>query len=168
LGTAAINVALAYLTNQAASRNADARLFLVSLAFLVSAGFLGLHALATPGALLPESNTGFTIATPVGLVLASVLAAASVSPLAGPRASLVLRHRSLLRGAVIGLMAVWAAVSLLQLPPLRDPLQAEKLGGPLAVFAIAAVIGYAFAAWRYLGIARRRRNPVALALVAAL
>jgi class 3 adenylate cyclase len=168
LGTATINVALAYLTNQAASRNADARLFLVSLAFLVSAGFLGLHALATPGALLPESNAGFTIATPVGLVLASVFAAASVSPLAGPRAAAVLRHRSLLRWGVMGLMVAWAAVSLLQLPPHRDPLPVEALSGPLVVFAVAAVIGYAFAAWRYLGIAQRRRNPVALALVAAL
>ena len=82
--TALFSVGLAYVTNVAAGRRRDARLVLVSLAFLSSAGFLGLHALATPGVLLSHPNTGFTIATPVGLILASVFAVASVSPLAGP------------------------------------------------------------------------------------
>ena len=65
--TALFSVGLAYVTNVAADRRRDARLVLVSLAFLSSAGFLGLHALATPGVLLSHPNTGFTIATPVGL-----------------------------------------------------------------------------------------------------
>src|SRR5690349_3881864 len=59
LVTAAINVALAYVTNVAAGRHRDARMVLISLAFLASAGFLGLHALATPGVLLPDANAGF-------------------------------------------------------------------------------------------------------------
>src|SRR6476646_6626819 len=80
LVTAAINVALAYVTNLAAGRYRDARLVLVSLAFLASAGFLGLHALATPGLLLPKANAVFVVATPVGLVIASFFAALSVSP----------------------------------------------------------------------------------------
>ncbi|HET9878328.1 MAG TPA: adenylate/guanylate cyclase domain-containing protein [Candidatus Limnocylindria bacterium] len=168
LGTAAVNVILAYLTNVAASRHEDARIFLVSMAFLVSAGFLGLHALATPQALIPESNAGFVIATPAGLVLASVLAAGSVSPLAGPRGGVVLRHRRRIRWSVIGLLAAWGAVSLLRIPPLRDPIAVEELNGPLAAVAIVALALYAYAAWRYLAIARRRRSPVALAMVAAL
>ena len=168
LGTAAVNVVLAYLTNVAASRHEDARIFLVSVAFLVSAGFLGLHALATPQAIIPESNAGFVIATPVGLALASALAAASVSPLAGPRGGMILRRRGLIRWAVIGLLVAWAAISLLRIPPLRDPIAAEELNGPMAVVAVLAVLLYAYAAWRYLGIARRRRSPVALAMVAAL
>jgi len=168
LGTAAVSVALAYLTNEAASRHSDARLFLVSLAFLVSAGFLGLHALATPGVLLPEPNAGFVIATPVGLIMAAFLAAASVSPLAGPRARIVLRHQGLLRWGVIGLMLAWGGVSLLRLDPLRTVVPAEVASGPVAVLAVAAIVLYAYAAWRYLGIARRRASPVALALVAAL
>lgn len=168
LGTAAVSVALAYLTNIAASRHEDARIFLVSIAFLVSAGFLGLHALATPQALLPASNAGFIIATPVGLVLASVLAAASVSPLAGPRGGVILRDRGLIRWTVIGLMVTWGAVSLLRLPPLRDPIAVEELTGPMTAVAVLAVLLYAYAAWRYLGSARRRRSPVALAIVAAL
>jgi len=53
LGVAAVSLALALLTNEAAMRRGDARLVLVSLAFGASAGFLGLHALATPGILLP-------------------------------------------------------------------------------------------------------------------
>jgi adenylate cyclase len=168
LGTAMVSVALAYLTNEAASRHADARIVLISLAFLLSAGFLGLHALATPGALLPEPNAGFVIATPVGLVLAAIVAAASVSPLAGPRAEAVLRHRSLLRWGVIGLLLAWGAASLLRLGPLRTLMTAEALSGPVAIPAAAGVLLYGYAAWRYLGIARRRRSPVALALVSAL
>src|ERR671918_18917 len=77
LVVALVNVALAYLTNEAAMRRRDARLVLISLAFGASAGFLGLHALATPGVLLPSSNLGFVIATPVGLTIAAGLAAAA-------------------------------------------------------------------------------------------
>ena len=168
LGTSAVSVTLAYLTNEAASRHADARIFLVSLAFLLSAGFLGLHALATPGALLPEPNAGFVIATPAGLILAALLAAASVSPFAGPHASIVLRHGRLLRWSVIGLLAAWGAVSLLRLDPLQAVMPAESLSGPVALSAAAGVVLYGYAAWRYLGIARRRASPVALALVVAL
>jgi hypothetical protein len=124
--TAAVNVALAYLTNLVASRHRDARLVLISLAFLASAGFLGLHALATPGVLLQGSNTGFTIATPVGLFIASLFSAASVTPLAGPRAAAVLRRRSLLLAALVASMATWAVVSLAGLPPLSGPLPARE------------------------------------------
>ena len=49
LGTAVVSAVLAYATGEAAGRRGDARLFYVSLAFLSSAGFLALHALATPG-----------------------------------------------------------------------------------------------------------------------
>ena len=168
LGTAAVSVALAYLTNEAASRHADARIFLVSLAFLLCAGFLGLHALATPGALLTEPNAGFVIATPVGLVLAAIVSAASVSPLAGPHADAVLRHRALLRWGVVGLLVAWGAASLLRLEPLRTPMTAEALSGPIAIPAAAGVLLYGYAAWRYLGIARRRNSPVAVAIVSAL
>ena len=48
LATALVNVVLGLAASEAARRRGDARAFLVSLAFLVSAGFLGLHALATP------------------------------------------------------------------------------------------------------------------------
>ena len=75
--TALVNVVLGLAASEAARRRRDARAFLVSLAFLVSAGFLALHALATPGTLVEGRNVGFVIATPIGLVLASCFAASS-------------------------------------------------------------------------------------------
>jgi adenylate cyclase len=68
---------LGLVMSEAARRRGDARVFLVGLAFLASSGFLGLHALATPGVLLDGKNTGFVIATPIGLFLAAILAATS-------------------------------------------------------------------------------------------
>ena len=67
LVTAGLNAALAYATGAAARRRGDGRVHLVSLAFLAAAGFLGLHALATPRVLLDKSNLGFAISTPIGL-----------------------------------------------------------------------------------------------------
>lgn len=165
LATAALSVVLALGTNEAASRRADGRIILVSLAFLVSAGFLGLHALATPGVLLPGANTGFTAAMPVGLALAAILAAAATSPVAGPRAEWLLRHRDALRTGALLLMLAWAAVSLLGLPPLDGP-PAED-AGLLRAVALLTVAGYAYAAWRFVGISRRRGSAFALVIAAA-
>ena len=79
--TALLSAVLAYATGDAAGRRGDARLLYVSLAFLSSAGFLGLHALSTPGVLLDKPNTGFLIATPVGVAIGSVFAALSTAEL---------------------------------------------------------------------------------------
>ena len=168
LAAAAISVGLAYLTNLVASRHRDARLVLLSLAFLASAGFLGLHALATPGALLEASNTGFAIATPVGLFLASVFAAVSVTALAGPRAATVLRRRSLLLWGLVALMVLWATVSLAGLPPLSGPLPAQEAVGPLVALAVAAVPLFAFAAWQCFRQFQRRGGTLLLASAVAL
>jgi adenylate cyclase len=165
--TAAVNVTLAYLTNVAAGRYRDARLILVSLAFLSSAGFLGLHALATPGVLLPHPNTGFVVATPIGLLIASFFAAASVSPLAGPRAATVLRWRSVLLGGLVALMIVWAFLSLASVPPLNGPPPTQEGVGPLTVLAGVSVVLYLFAAWRYVQVYRRRSGVVPLTVAVA-
>ena len=71
LGAAAIS-AIARLRHRGRglAGAATRRLFLVSLAFLAAAGFLGLHALATPGVLLDGPNAGSSLATPVGLLVA--------------------------------------------------------------------------------------------------
>ena len=74
---AAVSAALGLLMNEAARRRRDARVFLVSLTFLSAAGFLALHALATPGVLLTGKNSGFVLATPVGLAVGGVFAAFS-------------------------------------------------------------------------------------------
>ncbi len=168
LVTAAVNVALAYLTNVVATRHRDPRVVLISMAFLASAGFLGLHALATPGVLLSQPNAGFAIATPVGLVIASGFAAASVTALAGPRGAAVLRARNAMLGGLVAAMLVWGLVSLAGLPPLGGPPPASEAAGPLAVVALAAVGVYAFAAWRTLGAYRSRGGIVTLAIGIAL
>ncbi len=106
LGAGLVTGILAYATSEAANRRGDARLFFISLAFLVSSGFLGLHALATPGVLLESSNAGFVIATPLGLVIASVFAA--VSSFVDANAVLlpaVMRRERVLRSLVLAVMA---------------------------------------------------------------
>ena len=66
LTTAALSAVLAHGMAVAASQRGDPRVLLVALAFLSAAGFLGLHALATPGVLLGTPNVGFVLATPLG------------------------------------------------------------------------------------------------------
>ena len=164
---AAVNAALAYVTNIAAGRHRDARLVLISLAFLSSAGFLGLHALATPGVLLAASNVGFTTATPVGLVIAAGFAAASTSPLAGPRAQTVLRLRPGLLAGLVLLMAVWAVVSIARLPPLNGPPAAFEGAGLLSILSMVAVALYAYSAWRSIQLYRRRGGAVIFSIAVA-
>lgn len=166
LAAAALSVALALLTNEAASRRADARIVLVSLAFLASAGFLGLHALATPGVLLAEPNAGFVLATPVGLAIASVFAAASATRLAGPDAGWLLRHRTALRTAVVLALLGWALVSLLRLPPLDGaPIEEANLFG--RAVAVGSLALYGVAAYRFFDISGRRRSVFALTIGAS-
>ena len=45
---------LGVMAGVVADRHGDRRLFLVSLVLLTTAGFLGLHALATPGIVLDQ------------------------------------------------------------------------------------------------------------------
>ena len=164
LATAVVSVALGLATSEAARRRDDARVFLVALAFLIAAGFLGLHALATPGVLLDAPNTGFSIATPVGLLAASCFAAASAIDLSPQVAAAIMRRQALLRGAVLVVLAVWAVASLAAIPPLDDGFLPERAEGPLVVAAIAGVALYAFAAVRYLQLYGRRRTELLAAI----
>src|SRR4051794_20984099 len=167
LGAASINASLAFAPGDVARHRGDARLFLVSLGFLAAAGFLGLHALATPGVLLDKRNAGFVIATPVGLVLASLFAAASAMPLTPDRARLVMRSATLLRVALLALMAVWAVFSLASIAPLDDPTPAERASGGLVIPAAIAVALYGLASIKYLSLYRRRPTAIPLAIVTA-
>jgi class 3 adenylate cyclase len=150
-----------------ARRRADARLFLVSLVFLSSAGFLLLHALATPQVLLTGRNAGFAIATPVGLLLAAVFAVISSLDLTPERADAVLRRQALLRGGLFALLVGWAVVSLLGLPPLDSPLPEEASRGPLTAMAVAGVALYALASARYFRLHRRRPSVILIAVLTA-
>jgi adenylate cyclase len=165
--TGAVNFALGFLMGEAAWRRRDARVFLVSLAFLASAGFLVLHALATPGVLLAESNAGFQIAAPVGLLLAAVFAALSSLDWSGGSSLALVRNRRLLHGGLLVLMGAWAAVSLTTLPPLDEPIPPEEVRGPLITLAVAGSLLYAFASTRYAVLYRRRSSGLLLAVVAS-
>ncbi len=165
LGTAAVASLLAYATGVAAVRRGDARVLLVSLAFLSSAGFLALHALATPGVLLMQPNPGFVVATPVGLVLGSVLAAWSTLDLTGERAVAAVRMGKRVRVGLLALMVAWAVVSLGNLPPLSGAATAvERLP---ALLAGPSVLLYGYAAVRYLQLWLRRPSPMLVAMMSA-
>jgi adenylate cyclase len=165
--TAGVNAALAYVTNLVAGRYRDARLVLISLAFLSSAGFLGLHALATPGVLLPAATAGFAIATPVGLGIAALFAAASTTSLAGPRAGVVLRLRPALLAGLLALLATWAVVSIARLPPLDGAPPPLEGIGPLRILAVLSVALYAYAAWRATQLHRARGGVLTLGIAVA-
>jgi adenylate cyclase len=165
LTTAALSALLAYGTGVAALRRGDARVLLVSLAFLAAAGFLGLHALVTPGVLLDTPSAGFVIATPVGIAIGSVLAAASSLDLRdGVRA---MRIGRLLRAGLLTLMAAWAVLSLARIWPLHAAAVPERADGVLAVLAVPAVALYAVAAWRYLRLWQARPSLMLLAMLSA-
>jgi class 3 adenylate cyclase len=168
LVVAAVNVALGVRMSIAARRHTDARLFLVSLAFLSSAGFLALHALATPGVLVAHANTGFDVAQPVGLAVASVFAVASCLPFSAERSDRAFRVLVVVRGIVAGVLVAWAAVSLADLPPLNQPPPPTRdVEGPFAIVAAVSVGLYLFAAVRFYLLHRRSPAAVLLSLVTA-
>jgi class 3 adenylate cyclase/uncharacterized membrane protein len=165
--TALVNVVLGLAASEAARRRGDARALLVSLAFLSSAGFLALHALATPGTVLDGPNAGFAIGTPVGLAIAALYAAWSGLDLTRERADAVVRNERLLRGSLLALLAIWGVVSLTGAPPLDRALAPEDARAELIALAVAGCALYAFATVRYARLYRRRRDPLPGTIAAA-
>jgi adenylate cyclase len=166
LGAAALATALGWAVSVAARRRRDARLFLISLAFIASSGFLGLHALATPTVLLGP-NAGFELATPFGLVVAGVFASAAAVELPPGRAQSVVRRSRVLLGALFALLALWAIVSLAELPPLDGPLGTEELNGWQLVLAAIGVLLYAAASYGFIRLYRRRNARFVFAFTLA-
>jgi len=166
LSVAIVNAALGLFVSEAARQRDDVRLFLVSLVLLTSAGFLALHALATPAVVLEGPNGGFNLATPVGLLLAAGFAAMSAIEIDERRETWLRRWRSAVRIGVLAVLLAWAVASLLGVPPLDRVLEAERAPWLLALlpFGIAA---YAFAAWRYFQVFLDRRRPLPLAVACA-
>ena len=166
LGSAIAATAVGFSVTTAARRRRDARLVLIALAFVVSAAFLGLHALATPGVLLGP-NAGFELATPFGLLFAAIFAAAASLELSPTQADGVLRWTTTLLVLVAAVAGAWAAVSLAELPPLDDPLAAERLDGWQLVLAALGVALYGIAAFGFLRLHRRRQERFVLAFALA-
>jgi len=167
LSAAAINAVLAYVTGVAARRRSEARVFLVSMAFFVSAGFLGLHALATPGVLLAESNQGFQSATPIGLFFGALFVAWSAIDLTGTRGRWVLGHARMTQGILLALILVWAAWSLARIPPLDSTPAHERASVSIVIVSAPAVALYLVSALRYLMMWRERRSSMLLTMAAA-
>jgi len=162
---ALLNVGLGLLTSEIARRQGDVRLFLVSMALLTGAAFLGLHALATPGVLVSGSNTGFVVANPVGLLLASAFAALS----AAGRGRWMARplYQGLIKATLGAVVLAWGVVSLTGLPPLGESVPSQQLPEGLQLLGIPALALYGFAAAWYLLLFRRRHRGLLLAVAVA-
>jgi adenylate cyclase len=167
LSAGVLNAVLALAITEAGRRRRDARLLLIGLAFLSSAGFLGLHALATPGELVSGANAGFVLATPVGLVIAGFWAAASAVEYGLDASLRIVRHSRALTGVVLGVIAAWAAASVAELPPLKNSVRPEDVALPLAILALFGVPAYGYAALAYYRVWTRRRSQLSLAVAFA-
>lgn len=167
LTTAVLGAVLAYATGVVAQQRGDARVMLVSLTFLAAAGYLGLHALATPGVLLDAPNAGFVVATPVGIAIGSVFALLSSLPLSGPDAVAWVQRGRWLRVLLLASMVVWAIWSLSGLPPLDQGIAPERAAGTLAFFAVPAIGLYAVAGFRYVRLWQQRPSLMVLSMLSA-
>jgi adenylate cyclase len=166
MAVAAVNVVLALQILKAARTRQDARLLLAGYAFVVAAGFLLLHALATPGVILDNPNAGFVIATPVGLAGASLFFALSSLQLRPATSARLIALDPVIKWSLIALMVLWGVVSLAGLPPLADPVE-ELAEGPLALIAGLSIGLYAFAAVQYFASHRRKPSVMLVALITA-
>ncbi|MBL1073381.1 hypothetical protein JK358_03120 [Nocardia sp. 2] len=165
LGAAVLSLALGVLLLRAARAHRDMRLILVSLVFQLNAGFLALHALATPGIILPSANVGFTTAVPVGMVLGGFAALASAVEYA-PDAR-IHRYTGVLAALPITVMSVWALLSLTRVPPFDAEADPAEVQGPLVAAVFVGAACYLVAAVRYAILYRRNRGIVVLSVLTA-
>lgn len=166
IAVAGINVVLGAMIGQASARRADARLLLVSLVFLSSAGFFLLHGLATPQIILPKGSYGFDLSQPIGLLIASVFAAVSALPLNERAARAVLRSQIWLRGGLVLVLVGWGLASLVPgFTALSDP--SPPLGAGLGGFEPVGVVLYAAATAMMFRLHRSRPAAMLISLVTA-
>jgi class 3 adenylate cyclase len=158
---------LGYTAGEAANRRGDARVLLLSLAFMATGGFLLIHAYGTPEVLFSREHAGFQVAIPIGLLVSAVFAAGSafvdVRPEYGPW---LMRHRTLLRGFVLLSMGGWFFWTIFDLPPLHGPDSEAARGSLLTVLALVATVIYAVSAARYWVIFRHDRKLLPAAVIA--
>ena len=158
---------LGYTAGEAANRRGDARVLLLSLAFMATGGFLGVHALGTPGILFMEERGGFQVAIPVGLLIAAVFATASAFiDLRPDLIPWLIRRRTLLRGAVLLSMGAWFAWAAVRLPPLQGSGTEAATDGLVLAVAVVGTAMYAVSAVRYWSLYRDRWNLLPAAVIA--
>jgi adenylate cyclase len=167
VGVGAIVAVLAYMAGEAATRRGDARVLLMSLAFLVTGGFLALHAVGTPGVLFAGEHSGFDIAISVGMELAAVFAFASAFVDLRPGwATRVMCRRAQLRRGVFAAMVLWFVWTVLELPPLRTSHSEGGTGSLLTWMAICGALLYGLAAARYWVLFRVRLTLLPASVIA--
>jgi class 3 adenylate cyclase len=166
-GTAAVAVVLGLLVGRAARRRGDARLFLVSLVFQVTAAFLGLHALATPGVVLDAPTPAFTAATPIGLLLGGVFAVLSAREFTPVRAARLMRSRRELAALPWLLVVTFAALSAGDIAGVQALVEQPDAPVTQALFGVVTPLLYLTAAALYLRVYRRRPRVVLLSVLTA-
>lgn len=167
LSVAALNVMLGALISEASRRRQDARLFLVSMVFLSSAGFFLLHGLATPQIILPLGSLGFDVGQQVGLTIAAGFAFASALPLGERAARAVLDAQHVIRGALIGFLILWGLASLIpDLTPLSQPPLGRRVD-LLAWLAIPGLLLFCAAGVMMFMLHRRRPSAMLISLITA-
>ena len=158
---------LSVVAGEAARLRGDARVFLLSLAFLTVSGFMALHAAGTQYVLTDRLLPGFTVAISVGLLLAAPFALASayvdVRPWAGPA---VMRARPWLRTAVVVALLLWGTWSLGNWPPIDVITGEGPSGDTLEIAAAVAAVGYVTAAARLWWVHREQPGFLVLSVVA--
>src|SRR4051794_16666395 len=162
-----LNAGVALAISESGRRRRDARLLLIGLAFLASAGVLGLHALATPGVFLGKGNGGLVLAPRVGLVIAGAYAAASAVEYDLSTALKIVERSRVLLALTLGAMVVWAIFSLAAIPPLEGAVTPDQVEAPLSIVAMLGVALYAYAALGYFRVWTRRRSPLGFAIAFA-
>lgn len=158
---------LSVVTGEAARARGDARVFLLSLAFLAVSGFMALHAAGTQHVLTHASLPGYTVAITVGLLVAAPFALASayvdLRPWAGPA---VMRARPWLRAGVVGAFLLWGVWSLGNWPPVDVITGEGPSGDALEIAAGLAAVAYVSAAARLWWVHRERPGFLVLSVVA--
>ena len=166
-GTAGVAVVLGLLVAAAARRRGDARLFLVALVFQVTAAFLGLHALVTPGVLAAAPTPAWTAATPIGLLLGGLVALASTIEFSPAGAARLVRRRRELAALPWVLVGGFAVLSATSLPLVRTLVERPDAPATQALFGVVTPALYLSAAALYLRVYRRRPRVVLLSVLTA-
>jgi len=162
-----VALVLGYTAGEAANRRGDARVLLLSLAFMATGGFMGLHAVGTTGVLFSKDCAGFQVAISVGLLVSAVFAAGSAFVDVRPDvAPWLIQHRAQLRGTVLLAMLLWFFCTVASLPPLDGASSEAARGRLLTALAIAGTLVYAISAARYWGIFRHGRQLLPAAVIA--
>jgi class 3 adenylate cyclase len=165
--TGGVAFALGFAAGEAAERRADARVLLLSLAFMTTGGFMLLHAIGTHNVLFAHEHPGFRVALSTGLLASAVFASASafvdLRPELGPW---LIRNRGYFRAGIMLVMGAWFGLTVADLPPLDGTHVEAARSSLLATLAFGGTLVYGASAIRYWRLFRRHRKLLLGAVMA--